>query len=1014
MVVVCGLRNRLGLGKHDQTAHIAKLRWCHFYDQKNRLVIQSPSIVSWSFLVALACISMEPKDFHPRTLSDRVSSETVISKFDRDIPISYSSFFKHTCHETFLPRLSRYESHEPVITFSPQYTVRIIAEMLPKQQQQQQQQQQRRSTGAAAPPLPKSVMLLRDGGGSDGSFEFVPTASAHGFAAAPDPGGYCPVRTTRSKGPLGSGGGSNKGGILGCDGASINTAPTEDEEEEDENDHLGSEGRRNDVTTPTLLGPSVAWSWYKPKRGTRSLFEMDDDDDDDDVDADVVDTKNKTNNVRHVDSCRVACLSAPQLVASTTADSFDFSEVGWGNKASGGGGGGGDGGCVQGSGIVGIPQSSTLSPLRTMLRGMQNHAATVPEYALAWTGGSPMPTSPTAWMQPQPQQTRNAAPKGLQAFAKAASRALESPTNFGKASGLVEDAVSPLAMESPLNKPRRQLSGEAAGDVLPTLALDAPLRSPPPATSRPLLHARGKSRSSGDLRKQAAAPAVLCPFASESSRIVMAQSTPASSGRRRSSVTAQFKSPKIITSTSTSPRRRASPCAAAAKEIQLLPLGPVPSNSNSKAVRTVKIRAKDLASFVGEAQTSLSPPTASPNSLQQGGSGGGGRRRSSSSGADLKAVWDALRKVNGASAASPSTSSSSPPNRLLVRRGSSNSRRVNHDVNSVAAVAAAAVIDCGGSKSSVCAVAPPPTPVRSRSRSLSRPQIPPPQDRLGRSSSLGTGMKDDRGRRTSTRAERTSRSRSRARQSEPDRGAADESPVNDPPALDRRHTKRQDPEGSEARNGEAYPSTPPQPLRRSRSFDDAPRASPTMLGLRRSPSMGSFDHRQRYARPGELLPRRRGSGGGSESPVARYHEGGRRGRRPSLGSHAVAASPDRREEVVRPTRRLRRSLSRQRRAARRATACESPAPLRRRSDSKDPGEGPRCPQLSTGQQSCVASPRSPLSAANGVLQAGTPPAAHRRTGSDAARDAGFTDEQLRSLQDAGFHISPRRRNSLAS
>jgi hypothetical protein len=850
-----------------------------------------------------------------------------------------------------------------------------------------QQQKKRRSavTSGARPPQMEFGLFPGDCPALPSMSSILTTD------AAPDPIGFSPVRVAGGNGDGGrppSRMDGDFGSMRCCDGdaGSLNTAPTEDDEDDDDdgNNPEKEATNKDGVARPTLLSPSVAWSWYKPTSGTRSLFEMDDEEDE-------VDLGKK--NVTHVGNHHVVTyLSPPELVASTTADSFDFSEVGWGSTGAGGYG-------------------KCMSPLRRAApEAKKNHAL---EFAFAWT--DPKQTPPMARMQTQlpypASQLLNKPGGSIRAAApdarpKAGNQEIESPTPSSQPYA-VEDSVSPLAMESPLARSgdnavsRRLLLGQT-GSIPPPLALNEPpdlggqgrrqsqRAAPPPATpgSTTSLLNRRQSPSYGDLPKAGAkcAAAASCPAIPAPSKLVTAASgSPASRSERRHSAVvtasaAEAKSPK-------SAGRRATTCATAAKEIELLPLSSGGPSSNKKAVRTIKVRAKDLAGLVGGAPTSPSL-SASPTSTNQGG------RRRSSSGNDLKALWDALRKV-GSGAAAPRPSSASPDRRLIRRR--STSRRETFEEAGVDAE--------GGSKSSVCAVAPAPepvpvpTPVRSRSRSCTRRRTP--RDRLSRSASVGTGLRDARGRTTADSADRTSRSGSRTRRSGINKNPTDGPPNNAPPvgapqAFDRRTTKVSDPDGSAVRGGGGCPSS--SPVRRSRSFEEAPTASPTTPGFRRSSSMGSGENRQRYVRPGQTLLRRQYSSG-SESPDVGDEEGRRR--RPSLCN---SKPPDESDDD--PRRRCRRrSSSRQRRTAQPGSeVAPDPIPSRRRSRSRGAGDTSRRPSFASPASPERQSSASPRPFADAAFFS---PPALRRTGSDAARDAGFTDEQLRRLQDAGFHISPR-------
>jgi hypothetical protein len=852
--------------------------------------------------------------------------------------------------------------------------------MLLQHQKQQQQQQQRRSAVASGARAPQTEFGL-----FHGDCPALPSMSSIVKTdAAPDPIGFSPVRVAGGNGDGGlppSRMGGDVGSMRCCDGdaCSLNTAPTEDDEGDDEDDeNPEKEATNNDVARPSLLSPSVAWSWYKPTSGARSLFEMDDDEDEVDM--------GKKNVTHVVGNHHVTYLSPPELVASTTADSFDFSEVGWENAGARGYG-------------------KCMSPLRRAApEAKTNPALDSSEFAFAWT--DPKQTTPMAWMQTQLLAAPDARPR-------AGNQEIESPTPSSKPYA-VEDVVSPLAMESPLasssdNAASRRLILSHAGNIPPPLALHEPpdlgrqgrrqsqRAAPAPATpgSTGSMLNRRQSPSYGDLPKAGAkcASATSCPVTPAPSKLVTAASGgPLSRKERRHSAvvtasTAEAKSPK-------SAGRRPTPCATtAAKEVELLPLSSGGPSSNKKAVRTIKVRAKDLAGLVGGAPSSPAL-SASPTSTQLGG------RRRSSSGKDLKALWDALRKVgSGAAAPSPVSSASPSPDRRLIRRRSTSRRETLDDAVTEAE---------GGSKSSVCAVAPAPvpTPVRSRSRSCTRRRTP--QDRLRRSASVGTGLKGTRGRETSDGADRASRSSSRARRSEIDTIPADR-PFNKTPTagapqgLDRRTTKANDPEGSAVRGVGGCSSS--SPVRRSRSFEEAaPSASPAM-SLRRSSSMGSGENRQRYVRPGQILLLRKDSSG-SDSPVAGSEDGRRR--RPSLCS---ATPPDESDDDPR-RRRRRRSSSRQRRTAQPGTdEAAAPIPSRRRSRSRGAGDSSRRPTFASPASPERQSSAGPRPFADAAW--GSPPAL-RRTGSDAARDAGFTDEQLRRLQDAGYHISPRRRGSQTS
>jgi hypothetical protein len=463
----------------------------------------------------------------------------------------------------------------------PQQSLLAMDEMLQQQQQQQQQPLQKTKPGAFMHGV-------------------TPQTANAAWSAAPDPVGFSPVRLRlrrRSSSSIGSnipfegrseaqarphlsGAHIRKGGNVGssrhpCEGdgvSSINTAPTEDENENDEyDDDDNPDDSKNGMTRPTLLSPSVAWSWYKPKSGTRSLFEMNDDVDDDE-EEDMDNLTNKRKSVKHEGHCHVACLSPPQLVASTTADSFDFSEVGWGNAG------------------IGCAWPHSMSPLRRVVPAATNQALDKSEFAFTWTEPiqAPTPTSPTQLLS-QPRHSQQKEHHHRQGFvperhavpSAAAEQQVESPPNaLRKPSCSVDETVSPLAMDSPLNKSRRRLSGNARNALqVPTLLAPPVLvvsssaqpqgrtkssqkRAPSSPLSKqassPSLLNRRQSRSSGFLHKSStAAPAVSCPITPASSKIVMvaAASTPASSARdesRRFSLSDRSKSPKIA-SASTSP-----------------------------------------------------------------------------------------------------------------------------------------------------------------------------------------------------------------------------------------------------------------------------------------------------------------------------------------------------------------------------------------------------------------------------------------------------------------------------
>jgi hypothetical protein len=244
--------------------------------------------------------------------------------------------------------------------------------------------------------------------------------------------------------------------------------------------------------------------------------ERDDDEDSDDLD-DGKSTATKP--VMKVGNCHVTCLTPPELVSATTADSFDFSVVGWGGASNGVG---------QSSAHHGIGGQRVSGPWSPPPRhGPGKSHALVSELAFTWI--TPTQRAASAARQQQNQKQHQPRPKRQgpkprsdpHFLRKTIDEALNSPTPMRGRSA--EVTVSSLKMASPVKSlgdaPWKHATFSEAPADLRSLPIDAPLpipfsarqgrlrsrtTSPPPASPAPtssLLKSanRGLSRSASNL-----------------------------------------------------------------------------------------------------------------------------------------------------------------------------------------------------------------------------------------------------------------------------------------------------------------------------------------------------------------------------------------------------------------------------------------------------------------------------------------------------------------------------------
>jgi hypothetical protein len=244
--------------------------------------------------------------------------------------------------------------------------------------------------------------------------------------------------------------------------------------------------------------------------------------DDEDEDVDNLDggRSRATNLVMKVGDCHVTCLTPPELVSATTADSFDFSVVGWGGASNG------SGPSSAHHGPGGQRGSDPWPPQPR--RGPEKSHALVSELAFAWITPTQRAVSAARSQQqnqkqkqkqllPRPWSQKRQGPKPRSDphfLRKAIDEALlSSPTPVRGRSGAV--TVNSLG-DAPWKHP---ISSEAP-TVLRPLPIDAPIAqvpssaqqgrlrsrttSPPPASPAPtssLLRSanRGLSRSASNL-----------------------------------------------------------------------------------------------------------------------------------------------------------------------------------------------------------------------------------------------------------------------------------------------------------------------------------------------------------------------------------------------------------------------------------------------------------------------------------------------------------------------------------
>jgi hypothetical protein len=218
--------------------------------------------------------------------------------------------------------------------------------------------------------------------------------------------------------------------------------------------------------------------------GSTSTAPTDCDDEDEDSDSVVGARSTATRPVMKVGNCHVTCLTPPELVSATTADSFDFSVVGWGGASNGVG---------QSSAHHGIGGQRVSGPWSPPPRhGPGKSHALVSELAFTWIPPKQRAASAARSQQqnqkqhlPRPKRQGPKPRSDPHFLRKTIDEALNSPTPMRGRSA--EVTVSSLKMASPVKSlgdaPWKHATYSEAPSDLWSLPNETPL-DPIPSSAR--------------------------------------------------------------------------------------------------------------------------------------------------------------------------------------------------------------------------------------------------------------------------------------------------------------------------------------------------------------------------------------------------------------------------------------------------------------------------------------------------------------------------------------------------
>lgn len=293
-------------------------------------------------------------------------------------------------------------------------------------------------------------------------------------SSAPDPIGFSPVRFHggRSAPPPSS---SSKGG----DAGSTSTASTERDEDEDGNDGF-PQGGKSGATRPVVK----------------------------------------------VGNCHVTCLTPPELVPATSADSFDFSVVGWGSDGYSSG---------RGSATYGIGGPRVNDDPVPPVPSTEKYQAPVAEFLLPWITPKQR-TSPGKGQQQQMlpcmSSQKRQGPKrrpDSHFLRKIIEEVLDSPPPPTlPRSRPAEVAVSPLAMASPINSLGDETSTIPINSEAPTARPSSPFDAPLVQAPTSVKQGRRRSEANSTPASSAAASSLLTAsrrLSRSASNLVMAGTT---------------------------------------------------------------------------------------------------------------------------------------------------------------------------------------------------------------------------------------------------------------------------------------------------------------------------------------------------------------------------------------------------------------------------------------------------------------------------------------------------------